>query len=516
MLPLDTRKDTHLKIGRLLRKTMENDDIDSMAFMILSHYNESRDLVTDKEELAYIADLNRIASEKTRRSMAYETAKVFCQIGLDILNTIGMDFAWTNHYKTTFSLHKTMATSTSFMGDYAVSEIFCKSCIEHANNADDKSYAVMLYANMCHAQLKVAELLALSKGELKDMGILIPEQDQMNHNIESELVELKKKIERGNIEEIYHSLPILTTAAENNVFHHLSYVQTTGSNLNNWEMAYWAAMKAANLTLQRGISFRGATIFAFLSAPLCWKKCWKLAGIARELSIKFLKHTPMDFKARILVELVYYCPFALTTLELEFKISEGYRVASDGGVISVKMFALFSTLPAHMVHSKSLADGRELDLRFRSVAEQFRGFVLDQWNYFAKCIEHFAKGPEEAPLPEPTTLAIMQQIPTPYIVASAYIYGNKQERRHASAYIDRDNYAFNGCLFDIWNQFFMALIHLDEYEGQTSEEQAKTMLAINTHQEKIAGMVELSKDQFRCLWLIVEAEKVKKNNAFEI
>jgi len=74
LIPQNQKKDTHIKIGRLLLQNTQPKDIESNVFDIVNQFNKSVDLVIEDSEKNKLVELNLIAGRKSQQATAYEPA----------------------------------------------------------------------------------------------------------------------------------------------------------------------------------------------------------------------------------------------------------------------------------------------------------------------------------------------------------------------------------------------------------------------------------------------------------
>jgi histidine kinase len=96
------KKATHLKIARLLLRSMRQEDLGAGCFSIVEHYNKSSSLVHDVEEKLTLASLNLAAGQRAKESTAYAPALEYFTTGAALL----CDNAWKDHHQLMFDLHK--------------------------------------------------------------------------------------------------------------------------------------------------------------------------------------------------------------------------------------------------------------------------------------------------------------------------------------------------------------------------------------------------------------------------
>ncbi|MDZ8054953.1 MAG: AAA family ATPase [Aulosira sp. ZfuVER01] len=100
ILPED-KKQTHLKIGKLLLKHTPEAELEENIFEIVNQLNVGAELITQQSEKDELAQLNLIAGKKAKAATAYETAVRYLSNGLELLS----DDSWNHQYNLTLDLY---------------------------------------------------------------------------------------------------------------------------------------------------------------------------------------------------------------------------------------------------------------------------------------------------------------------------------------------------------------------------------------------------------------------------
>jgi PAS domain S-box-containing protein len=101
LIPEEEKKQAHLQIGRLLLKSMTDDELENNIFDIINQLNEGSTLITEQLEKNELAKLNLRAGKKAKVSTAYEPALRYLENGLKLLEKN----SWDHQYELTLELH---------------------------------------------------------------------------------------------------------------------------------------------------------------------------------------------------------------------------------------------------------------------------------------------------------------------------------------------------------------------------------------------------------------------------
>ncbi len=114
LIPDSQKKATHLKIGQLLQQNCAEIEQEEKLFDIVGHLNRGIELITQSSEREALAKLNLAAGCKARNSTAYTAARVYLQIGIDLLTAN----CWQSQYELTLNLYVAAAEAAYLNADF--------------------------------------------------------------------------------------------------------------------------------------------------------------------------------------------------------------------------------------------------------------------------------------------------------------------------------------------------------------------------------------------------------------
>src|SRR6185312_2840371 len=117
-IPQGERKAVHLKIGRLLRNSLSEQQREEHLFDIVYQLNRGRELLTDEGERDELAQLNLAAAKKARASAAFDVHREYAEIAL----ALGGTTAWAEKQRFMHELHMELTASAFARADYAEME----------------------------------------------------------------------------------------------------------------------------------------------------------------------------------------------------------------------------------------------------------------------------------------------------------------------------------------------------------------------------------------------------------
>ena len=164
------KKDTHLKIGRLMLKEAGHEGKDGEIFNIVNHLNYGNDLVALPEERFQLAHLNLDAGKKAKTSTAYEHALKYVTTGMQLLD----EHSWQTHYDLTSELSKERAECEYLCGNFEEAENIFNVILKRLKTNREKvavySKKITLYTN----QGRFKDAIDLGRESLRLYRIVLP------------------------------------------------------------------------------------------------------------------------------------------------------------------------------------------------------------------------------------------------------------------------------------------------------------------------------------------------------
>ncbi|MEG4629624.1 AAA family ATPase [Microcoleus sp. AR_TQ3_B6] len=206
LIPDSQKKATHLKIGQLLQQNCTEIEQEEKLFDIVGHLNRGIELIVQPSEREALAKLNLAAGCKARNSTAYTAARVYLQVGLELLRAN----CWQSQYELTLNLYVAAAEAAYLNADFDGMEQMAAQVLQNAQTILDKIkiYEIQIVAQT--AQSKTLEAIAVARDALLQLGVELPtEPDETK--ISKVLQNLANQQSGKRIEELV-DLPVMTDA----------------------------------------------------------------------------------------------------------------------------------------------------------------------------------------------------------------------------------------------------------------------------------------------------------------
>jgi len=204
LIPNDQRQATHLKIGQLLQKNSSEIEREEKIFDIVGHLNLGQTLIIQPRERAKLAQLNLEAGFKARNSTAYSAARVYLQIGIELLEAD----CWFRQYELTLNLHVAAAEAAYLNADFEGMEQIAAVVLQNAQTILDKIkiYKIQILAQT--AQSRMLEAIAVARDALWQLGVELPTEAD-GAKIGKALQTITEQLQGRQIEELV-DLPVMS------------------------------------------------------------------------------------------------------------------------------------------------------------------------------------------------------------------------------------------------------------------------------------------------------------------
>jgi len=164
---------THLRIGRLLSRSIGERDLQGSLFLLVNQFNKGLQLVGDRVEKIHVAELNLRAAEKAKSSLAYDMAARYLDIGIQLAGSE----AWTDHHDLIFELHKESAECHFLAGAFSRSTDCIETAMLQCTSDLEQARLYIILLTQKAAKAEYVEAIALGIRALSVLGINLPAID---------------------------------------------------------------------------------------------------------------------------------------------------------------------------------------------------------------------------------------------------------------------------------------------------------------------------------------------------
>jgi PAS domain S-box-containing protein len=219
LIPQSEKKKVHWEIGKLLLKSIADEDLEVYIFELVNHLNAGLEMISQDDNNIELARLNLIAGYKAKALAAYDTALKYLNLGIYLLNVQ----TWQSNYQLTLALHETATEAAYLCADYQLMEQLALTVTTHAKTSLDTVNVYNTIIQASTVQNKPLQAIEIAKQALQKFGLIFPNQPTESDVQESlqVIVDLFKK-KHQNIEDLAN-LPMMTNP------NHLAIIQLLSS-----------------------------------------------------------------------------------------------------------------------------------------------------------------------------------------------------------------------------------------------------------------------------------------------
>ncbi|NEN91804.1 MAG: AAA family ATPase, partial [Okeania sp. SIO3H1] len=457
LIPEENRKKIHLKIGKLLWRSMPSEQIEENIFDIVNQLNIGRDLITEIELKEGLLKLNLWAGKKAKGATAYEAAGRYLNVGLELLPTN----SWESHYELTqdvyFEALEVEYLNVNFESAQRLSEVLLSKIQSNLDRVKVDELQIPYYLSQNQPQLAID--IALSA--LKKLGIYFP-QKISKLNVTFSFLKTKFIIRNKTIEELA-DYAIMTDPEKLAAMRILVSIVPAAFAANP-SLYPVVVFKMVVLSIKYGNSALSAYGYCMYAMLLCGPLADIPSGYGFGLlGLKLLaKFGNREIKSKILMLFNTFVREWKEHLELTLEfLLEGVTSGIESGDIT---YASYSAL---QYSSNILWSGKQLDWVHEEQLKYLK-FVLNyQQNFNGDLIKIWTQ----------TVANILNKSDNYSVLDGEYI----QESENLSAMIETKNYT--GIAYFYLSKLFLCYLFVDHVNGK------KTVELMGEYEKNLQGQI---------------------------
>ncbi|MEG3922530.1 AAA family ATPase [Microcoleus sp. T3_A4] len=198
LIPEQERARVHYQIGQLLIQQISPAAIEEQIFSVVNQLNYGIALIEDQTQRDDLAQLNLTACRKARAATAYQAAREYAAIGLNLLG----ESAWQRQYEMTLNLHDIAAEVASLCGEFDQMNQWIDTVIHHTRTPLERVSVYIVKIQALSSQNKFLEAIAIGLLSLKELGVELPDRPT-SEDIQQAVQEINSSIADRPIEELF-------------------------------------------------------------------------------------------------------------------------------------------------------------------------------------------------------------------------------------------------------------------------------------------------------------------------
>ncbi|XZO04461.1 MAG: AAA family ATPase [Microcoleus sp.] len=518
LIPDGQTPGTHLKIGQLLLPSSSESEREEKLFDIVEHLNLGQELIAQANEREALAQLNLKAGQKARNSTAYAAAKVYLQIGINLLTAN----CWESQYELTLNLYVAAVEVAYLNADFDDMEQIAAEVLEKAQTILDKvkTYEILIIAQT--AQSQTLKAIAVARDAMAQLGVELPtEPDQVK--IDRALQSLARQLQDRRIEELVN-LPVMTDLQTQAAMQLLGML-FSAINQTMPSLTPLLSSTMVSLSLQFGNAPASTVGYLIHGLVLCSflgdvKTGYSFGKLALNLLDRF---NATEFKSLILAVFSSWIQHHQEALRATIPIGKnGYMAGMETGDF------LYAGYNLTVCFEGNLFGGLEIDTweaeleiysaAFAQIKQYSAQIILDITWQTTKNLRETVSTPdclighaynETVMIPkhhQDNNLTMIAIVYT-YKLMLAYFFGNYPAALSHIAQVKPYLMSVSGLIFFPIFHFYAALTHLALFSTYPEIEQAEIFALVENHQITLHQWAQNAPMNHLHKWYLVEAEK---------
>ncbi|BAY99400.1 two-component hybrid sensor and regulator [Tolypothrix tenuis PCC 7101] len=172
LIPDEQKQTTHYQIGQLLLRQVSPAAREERIFEIVNQLNYGTTLLRKQQEKDELAQLNLTACRKARAATAYQAAREYASVGLQLLG----GEAWQQQYEMTLALHNLAAEVAFLIGDFEQMDRWIAEVIERGKTPLEQVQVYQVRIQALVARNQFLEAIAIGQSVFQMLGVNLPDE----------------------------------------------------------------------------------------------------------------------------------------------------------------------------------------------------------------------------------------------------------------------------------------------------------------------------------------------------
>jgi predicted ATPase len=262
LIPDDHKKEVHLKVGKLLLKNTQENELEENIFDIVNQLDIGVGLIIRQSDRDELAKLNLIASKKAKAAMAYDLALRYIKTALTLL----APDSWKSQYELTLNIYVETVELEFLNTQFEDAEKIGNIVIEQAKTLLDKVkvYELKIQSYLSRIQFQLAIDTALPIVE--ELGVSLPKASIKPSALARQLRQ-KLSLDNKQIEDLA-DLQLMTDPYKLAALRILLTV-TPATYITNPTLLPLVIFTTVNLCIKYGNPYFAAAPYAWVGSYLC-------------------------------------------------------------------------------------------------------------------------------------------------------------------------------------------------------------------------------------------------------
>ncbi|MDB9515986.1 AAA family ATPase [Roseofilum reptotaenium CS-1145] len=511
LIPEGQKQVTHYQIGNRLLAYLGPVEREEKIFDIVNQINIGREEIVQGEEKEQLLELNWRAAQKAKIATAYEAAKMYFQIAIELLP----QEAWETLYELAFGLYFGLAEVQLMSVDFEALDTNLTTLLPLAQSPVDRARIYMLKTNQSVLQNAYVKAIEVGLAGLREVGIEV-NPENIKRLVQEDVEAITAQLENRPIN-VLLDLPEATDPGAKVAIELLMKVIAAGYFSGDRDLYNFAAVRSTRLSIEYGNFSKSIMVYASYGEWLGllknqYQQAVQFCELSLQLSYKLKNKSERSSSCFLLGGCVYV---KAKPIQDAPKVNyEGFLAGLESGDVQYTVYNLFANIYNRIFGGENLRDIATDIEKFSAIAKKMQNDLA--LNIFEGCqffIQKLSGRTDEEGAAEQAWFEH-------HIAAKSYlplgIYTILQMHA-ACVYGDFEG----GCNYTIEaSKFFMACesfttasgyyyyssLNWLRRDGDLSEEEKSQ---IESNQVKIKRFADSCPENFLHKYLLVEAERAR-------
>ncbi|MHC5767699.1 MAG: ATP-binding sensor histidine kinase [Nostoc sp.] len=516
LIPENQKQATHYHIGKLLLGNLSTAELEDRIFDVVNQINIGKFLLPDESQKKQLAELNLSAGQKAKASTAYEAAKTYLQVGINLLTKD----AETAGYRLAFDLHFNLAEAALMSGDFQLLEETVLILLEFANSNIDRAKIYVLKVTQYSLQGQFSESIQAGLEGLQSLGITV-DRDSLKQLAQEEFAVVQERLKNRPIATLLN-LPAATNPEVRAAIELLIILQPPAYIVSDFDLYSFATFRAVRLSIEQGNtaeSIKAYATYGFLIGLMHsqYQQGLEFADLSLQLSYKLnskFQQSGACFMLGCCIQ-VWAKPIQGAS-EINY---EGFLAGLESGEIPHAGYNLYSNICNRLFQGENLVDiASDIDkywLIGEKLKHDFLLSILSACRFFVNQLSQSLDEQEQIATAEQAWVERSEALQSHTALGTYYILQMHracliQGFKPDIHYVTEAGKFLNGCAgftTSAGYYYYSSLIFCNRYASLTEAERSDVLQQIETNQAQLKIWSESCSENFLHKYLLVEAER---------
>lgn len=277
------RTSIHLRAGRLLLRSVSEQEREDRVFELVDQLNHGRHLMADPAERAELARLDALAGHRAKVAAAYTAAKSYLELAHALLPTD----AWEVDYEFTGRVYRDLAEAESLVSNYSRAEALARELLEHVHTPVEKAEAYNLILNQKTMLAEYGAAIVAARDGLALLGVTHPEDADLERAVMAEGQAILELLGERSIASLLDEPLVEDPGARTAMKLLVNTIPASFYAYTNRLGYAFGVLKTVRISLEHGLSPQSADLYSYYGHLLATQRGQYRTGYDfGELSIK--------------------------------------------------------------------------------------------------------------------------------------------------------------------------------------------------------------------------------------